>query len=149
MIQEYTKNKKYKKVENLMIMVAVTGTELGQAVQALSIFNRLSPEGQLMRVEKTIMRMNSNNKIIEQIEKTTKKKIELKDDTKQAILNAEPNTVEMEKALNTAAREIEAQLPPTLADKIVAWRYLSMIGNVRTHGRKVVAHEAMQAMIDK
>lgn len=138
LIQELTKKKQYDKAIDLIENVAVMATEAGRTVQALSVIKKLTPQGQLMVIQKTVDRMNERKDIIKKLEKAGKDKIKIDEEIKKKILSAEIGSVEMENAITEAAINIAEQIPPSLADKIMAWRYLAMLGNLRTHARNVV-----------
>ena len=55
------------KVVELIAEIAIAGTELGQAVQAMSLIGKLTPEGQLVMIQKQVQR---ENKLIEIKNKT-------------------------------------------------------------------------------
>ena len=56
LIQEALKRGDKETAAELIQNVSILGTELGQKVQALSIIKRLTPEGQLMMLQKTVER---------------------------------------------------------------------------------------------
>lgn len=86
-IQELLKTKDFKKAEELIIAVTITGTEIGQTVQAMSIINRLTPEGTLMKVQMIINRTNAKLRN-EKIKKGVK-----------PVLGKKPITIETEEKL--------------------------------------------------
>lgn len=142
LIQEAIKNKDTKTAGELIQNVAILGTELGQKVQALSIIQRMTPEGQLKMLEKTINR----NKV-----KGDKafNDVKLTDDMRKKILDTynkdgSYNQEELNKAVDEVKQEIADQMPSTLLDKINDWRYFSMLGNPKTHIRNIVSNIAMQ-----
>ena len=58
LIKRYSSERKSAEVVELITMASVFGTELGQAIQALSLIKKLSPSGQLVVMQKTIERLN-------------------------------------------------------------------------------------------
>lgn len=116
-------------------------TELGRAVQAASIISRLTPEGQLMHLERVIKRMNAKN--LEQDKDAPT--IKLTDEDKKAILGAK-DAADLEQIMEDTLQHIADQMPVTLWDKLDAWRYLAMLGNPRTHVRNTVANVVMKGV---
>ena len=146
LLQEAVKKGDSKTATELMIDISILGTELGQKVQALSIIRRLSPEGQLMALTKVIERGKSN-------EKTAKifKGVELTAEM-QNILNSvrnEDGSYDQE-ALNAAVEKVKTmiaeQMKVTAWDVLDNWRYLSMLGNLKTHIRNIYSNAAGFAM---
>lgn len=145
LIQEAVKRGDTKTAGELIQNVALLGTELGQKVQALSIIKRLTPEGQLGMLEKTIQRGKvKGDKAYEGVELTQEMIDKIlaaygKDGTyDQAKLN---------KAVEDVKQEIADQMKVTKLEKVNAWRYLSMLGNPKTHIRNLVSNVAMQGTV--
>lgn len=145
LIQEAIKNKDTKTAGELIQDIAILGTELGQKVQALSIIQRMTPEGQLKMLEKTINRGKvKGDKAFTDVNLTQ----EMKD----KILNTynkdgSYNQEELNKAVDEVKQEIADQMPSTMMDKVNAWRYLSMLGNPKTHIRNLVSNVAMKGTV--
>lgn len=131
--------------QDLIADVAILGTDLGQAVQALSLINRLTPEGQLKYLDKVVNRINT--KIDNQNSKKPDNKkignIKLSKEKAQKILEAKDDA-ELQAAMDEALQEVADQMPVTLGDKVAEWRYLAMLANPRTHIRNTVANVAMK-----
>jgi hypothetical protein len=126
--------------------LAVLGTEQGQSIQALGMIKKLTPEGRLMQVEKLLNRENAKLLPKQQqkmLKKLGKQNIDLPQELKNNILSAK-NTDELDKAVNEALLEINNQLPLDFGDKLRSWRYLSMLGNPRTHIRNLLGNTAMK-----
>ena len=133
LIQIYSVNGDTATLNNLIQDVAIIGTELGQTVQALSLIRKMTPEGQLMTLQKSINRLNmSENTNIQLTTEQTKKIVEAKTD------------VELQEAISEVTKEIAEQLPLKMTDKLRSWRYLSMLGNPRTHIRNILSNVAMK-----
>jgi len=114
---------------DLILDVAQLGTDLGKAVQAIRILKKLTPEGQLKVLNGQIKRINQKYDIDSK----------LSENSVEEILLAE-NETQLEEAIEKAKQEIADQLPSTWVDKWNAWRYLSMLGNPRTHIRNIVGN---------
>ena len=145
LIQEAVKRGDTKTAGDLIMDISILGTELGQKVQALSIIKRLTPEGQLRMLQRTIERGKAKgDKAYEGVELTQDiidKILSLygKDGTyDQAKLN---------EAVEKAKKQIADQMKVTAMDKINAWRYLSMLGNPKTHIRNVISNVAMRGTV--
>ena len=133
LIQIYSVNGDTATLNNLIQDVAIIGTELGQTVQALSLIRKMTPEGQLMTLQKSINRLNMSEKTnIQLTTEQTKKIVEAKTD------------VELQEAISEVTKEIAEQLPLKMTDKLRSWRYLSMLGNPRTHIRNILSNTAMK-----
>jgi hypothetical protein len=132
LIQIYSQQGDTAKVNDLIQTVAILGTELGQQVQALSLIRRASPEGQLAYLQKVVERTN--------IKEGTD--IKVTDDMAEKILNSS-NEQELQENVSKVAIEVANQLPIKFSDKMRSWRYLSMLGNPRTHIRNLSANVAM------
>ena len=154
LIQESLKKGDFDKAKELISDVAIMGTELGQAVQAMSLISRLSPEGQFTYLERAVNRINEKER---EKRKPTKKKglnkvlddgkvgdtdIKITDEMKRDILSAS-TPEELETAVTRVKEQIAAQLPVTWQDKLMEWRYLSMLGNPKTHIRNIVGNLMM------
>ena len=70
---------------------------------------------------------------------TKKKKIVLSEELRQKILNAKTEE-EREELRKEAMKDIAGQLPPTVWESLRTWRYLAMLGNLRTHIRNCVGN---------
>ena len=110
------------------------GTVAGQALQARKICDMMTPQGAAMYVQ------HFANKMSKQFSsKKTQLDLKVSPETMQQILTAE-TLEERQSAVDAAGAEIMRQIPPTLVDKLNAWRYLAMLGNPRTHIRNMVGN---------
>ena len=132
LIQIYSENGDYDKVNELIQDVAILGTELGQQVQAMSLIKKASPEGQLQYLNKLLERVNIRENTDIKITKQQTEKILKSKDSK-----------DLENNVSQVAIEIAQQIPLKLSDKIRAWRFLSMLGNPKTHIKNLGANLAM------
>lgn len=141
LIQEAAKAGDAKAVRDLIIDVSILGTELGQRVQALSMIRRLTPEGQLKTLQRTIERgKTKGDKAFEGVEVT--------DEMTKRILSVynEDGTFDQDKlnkAVEDAKQDVADQMSVSAMDYINSWRYLSMLGNPKTHIRNMVSNVAM------
>lgn len=143
LIQEAVARKDHKTASDLIMDISILGTELGQKVQALSIIKKLTPEGQLKMLYKTIERGKAKgDKAFANIEVTQEQA--------EKILSARnaDGSYDQEKlnaAVEEVKQEIADQMPVTALEKINEWRYLAMLGNPKTHIRNLVSNVAMYA----
>ena len=128
---------------NLQQDIAIMGTELGQAVQAMSMIQRMSPDGQIAMLNKIV---NRNQKLgnktfdgVQMNEELVQKVLDSYDDASHTTYNKE----QMDQAVDELKQDIANQMKVSRTEKVNAWRYLSMLGNPKTHIRNVVANVAM------
>ena len=144
-LQEAAKKGDTEIVKDLVMDVAILGTELGQATQALSIINKLTPEGQLKLYSKIVHRAKlMGDKSFQDVE-ITPEMVEM-------ILNAyDKNGNYDQNDLNNRVEQFKQkvadQLKTSVEEKIDAWRYLSMLGNPKTHIRNIISNVAMKCTI--
>ena len=145
LIQEAIKKGDMTTAQDLIMNTAILGTEYGQTIQALSIIQRLTPEGQLKMLDKIVSREKSRgNKTFEGVEITPQ--------MVEKILKAYNNDGtydqdDLNKRVEEVKQEIAGQLKTTFGEKADAWRYLSMLGNPKTHIRNIVSNVAMKGTI--
>lgn len=123
----------------MIIELSTVATNAGQAVQAMSMLKRMTPEGQLMALQKVADRINrerpdSNVKIPETIIDRVQK--------------VNPRDTEaVDQIMHDGLVALAEQVPSTWLDKWNAWRYLAMLGNPRTHIRNIVGNAAFTPII--
>lgn len=114
-----------------------------QALQATRILKQLSPETQLYGVQKSVSALQQ-----ELTDKYGKKAPDLKinEELAEKFLSAktEEERIEIEKEIY---RDIGRQMPSRFRDKWNAWRYLSMLGNLKTHGRNIIGNAAFAPVV--
>ena len=123
----------------MIIELSTVATNAGQAVQAMSMLKRMTPEGQLMALQKVADRINrerpdSNVKIPETII--------------DRVQRVNPRDTEaVDQIMHDGLVALAGQVPSTWLDKWNAWRYLAMLGNPRTHIRNIVGNAAFTPII--
>lgn len=150
LIQEAVKKGDTKTAGELIQNVAILGTELGQKVQALSIIQRLTPEGQLKMLRKIVDRGKSKgDKAFEGVELTQEMV-----DKILGVYNAQNpeggrsyEQAKLDAVIEEVKQEIADQMKVTGLEKANAWRYLSMLGNPKTHIRNLVSNIAMRGTV--
>ena len=138
LIEYYSKIGDKEKLQDSIQNVALAGTQLGQAVQAMSLVNRQTPQGQAVYLQKVVDKMNS------EIDRRTKgkgKKFELTPEMIEKITNSSKENLEQN--IDEVARELANQVPKTTIEKIDSWRYFSMLANPRTHFRNIIGNFSM------
>lgn len=120
---------------------AMAGTQAGRTTQALALLNHMTPQGQVVWLERSV---NKANKELEQKFKNKKNipQFELTSDMTEKILNTKSKE-EMYKVLDDVYEELGQQVPKTTLEKIDEWRYFSMLANIKTHGRNMIGNLAM------
>lgn len=121
--------------------LSVYATEQGQSIQALSMIKKLSPTSQLDVLEKIINREKATgNKAYSNVEVTEDMKNRIFDCYDE---NGKINQEKFDETMENIKQELADEINVSAGDKVRAWRYLSMLGNPKTHVRNVVANVAM------
>ena len=110
------------------------GKNTGQALQAVRILNKLSPEGRLYVAAKAVDRINAEVKK-RYGDKAPDISVDegLYADYCDALKSGDE--AKIKSAWEAVEQNIADQIPASWADKLNAWRYLAMLGNLRTHAR--------------
>ena len=122
------------KAMELLVALQSKITDSAQALQAASMMRRLTPEGQLMGLQRTVDRINQNTKGLT-------KNIEIDPNLRREFLNAESEESRAT-ALSNMYADIGRQIPATFKEKWDNWRYLAMLANPRTHIRNFFGNAA-------
>lgn len=134
LIEYYSKVGDKAKLQDAIQTSAMAGTEAGRTVQALSILNHSTPEGQVVWIQRSIDKLN------DKLEKTkVKERFKFTPEMQQEILQA----TNQEEALNNVYKQLGKQVPMTTMQKLDSWRYFAMLGNPRTHIRNIVGNKVM------
>lgn len=130
--------------------IAAEGTRAGQTVQAMRLLKKMTPEGQLYYVNRVVDNLNrdikAGNKTGIGVNWKTKKAIqsgaktiEIPNYLAEQLLNAKTES-EITDASTAIMKNVADQLPADWATKWNSWRYLAMLGNVRTHIRNIAGN---------
>ena len=157
-------------MQKLVARLCVAGTAAGQNLQAFSLLKKLTPTGRLYYIEQQMkalvselvdkrgnsriggyryMKDAKGNYYTVQVKKQNGetvdvvKPIQISDKLREAMLKCTTQE-ELDAVEDLIIDEIAAQLPPSLADRVVSWRYLAMLGNARTHLRNIVSNTVMR-----
>ena len=161
LIQESIKKGDFERATQLIGDVAIIGTELGQAVQAMRLINKMSPQGQLMYLQKVVNRMNAknnlknakrDNKKLKELEtkiengdqiKIGESEIKISKEASDELLKAQ-TPEEIDLAVEKIKNDLAKQLPVDTFEKLDEWRYLAMLGRPKSHLRNVISNIAMR-----
>lgn len=139
---------------DILTLIANNQRTAAQALQAQRILKRLSPEGKLYTLHRTVANLNetlsntkqakrkalrAERKGVDATEDTAARGVTLDKELVEAFMKAE--TDEQRNAILTAIyHDIGSQIPSTFSDKWNAWRYMGMLTNTRTHIRNIVGN---------
>lgn len=107
-----------------------------QALQATRLLKQQDPSTQLYAAQRSVENLTEDLKK-QYGEKAPDLKIDR--DLAEEFLNAKDDDARTE-AMKEIYRDIGRQMPSRFIDKWNAWRYLSMLGNPRTHVRNIVGN---------
>lgn len=107
-----------------------------QALQATRLLKQQDPSTQLYAAQRSVENLTEDLKK-QYGEKAPDLKIDR--DLAEKFLNAKDDDARTE-AMKEIYRDIGRQMPSRFIDKWNAWRYLSMLGNPRTHVRNIVGN---------
>lgn len=120
-------------VSELLGLYTRNSTNAAQALQAQSIFRKLSPEGQLVGLQKAVDALNAKY--------GTDYRIDGRDAADYINAESESRREEVEKRIVKKASEV---IPGTFRAKFDTIRYLAMLGNPRTHIRNILGNTVFQ-----
>ena len=123
-------------VAELLTLYTRNSTTAAQAMQAQSIFRKLSPEGQLVAVQKAVADLNTKYGT----------DVQLSEEEVADFLNAGTPEARQEVTERIVARAAES-VPGTFRAKYDTLRYLAMLGNPRTHIRNILGNTFFQVPV--
>ena len=127
--EEYINKGDYATVENILADVGMMESEAGRTLQAMRIFNSQTPAGRVKSALKSVQKIEADRGV----------KIKVNQKLLDDIMNATSDAEKL--AANKAfAVDVWNQVPATLGEKLNAWRYLSMLGNPKTHIRNILGN---------
>lgn len=136
---------------DLMVTLSQMATQSGRQLSMFRLFRKMTPEGQLMTVQKSVK--NNVEKMIRsgQVKKGFEATID--PELEQDYLNAAKEAgrakdsqsqkeaqQKMKDVENAIYATVAAQMPATEKAKWDAWRYMCMLGNVRTQARNLAGN---------
>jgi hypothetical protein len=161
LIQYYSKVGDKTNLQEAIQATAMAGTNAGKTVQALSMLNHQTPEGQATWIQRSVDKMNNelakkkggtitkdsegNIKVINKLGKDITDKVDLFDLNPEMIekITSSKDKETMYKNIDSVYEELGEQVPKSTIEKIDSWRYFSMLANPRTHIRNMVGNVAM------
>ena len=120
----------------LLTLYTRNSTTAAQAMQAQSIFRKLSPEGQLLAVQKAVSDLNAKYGT----------DVQLDDGDVADFLNAESDDARQEVTQRIVEKAAQS-VPGTFRAKYDTLRYLAMLGNPRTHIRNFLGNTFFQVPV--
>lgn len=134
---------KYQQAVDLIDNVSENATKKGQAIQALSLWSNMTPEGAVYKAQKLVREYNK---------KHPKKQIQLTDENIETIANLQQEalntTDELAKnqALARTAKYTTDLIPKEALQKLKAYRNIAMLLNPKTLGRNIVGNVAFNTI---
>lgn len=116
--------------------ISIEATKAGQVVQSMRLLKKTTPEGRLYYAQRSLDAIKED---IEEKYGDKAPEIDVPESMLEAIKNAETAEALME-AKEKMAVHIAKQLPFSWSNFINSWRYLAMLGNVRTQWRNVLSN---------
>ena len=133
----------YRRAVDLIDNVSENATKKGQAIQALSLWSNMTPEGAVYKAQKLLKEYNK---------KHPKKQIQLTDENIETITNLQKEalntTDELAKnqALARTAKYTADLIPKEALQKLKAYRNIAMLLNPKTLGRNIVGNVAFNTI---
>lgn len=135
--------------EKLIANLRNSATRSGQATQAFAMLRKMTPMGRVYSavsaVESVKESILNDKRWAKEVKKGRMQALknyhipeELVDELKKAQTPAE-----VDAAYEKIIASVSALVPPTVEDRFRAWRYLSMLGNFRTHIRNMSSNAIM------
>lgn len=127
-------------IANTMIDYA---KDTAQALQGFNLINKMSPEGQLYSITKTVENLNEKARRRSKVDKETGlpkfEDIELDPELVQRFLDAETQE-ERDSIRKEIYQDIGRKMPAIWQDKFDTIRYTMMLANLRTHDRNLAGN---------
>lgn len=146
--QQASKKGDTKTAMALVAEIAAEGTRAGQLVQSLRLLKKLGAEANVYYIEKTIKNLQKDidEKYKGRFSKKKHVTIEVPEDLikkyrdvfRREQKSKSGDHSESDKIIDEIMQKVADQVPVTWVDKLNAWRYLSMLGNARTHIRNML-----------
>lgn len=122
---------RYAEAVNILEKLTRDGTQSGQAIQALSMWRRMTPEGMLTFAQRQINKVNDN------LPKGAKK-VELDDSDiigiteRMSKVQELPDSREKDILLAEVSKIVQNKIPSKFMDKVDSFRYINMLFNPKT-----------------
>lgn len=116
--------------------LSVEATRSAQSLQALRLLKKMTPDGQLYYLERSVQKIN--RELLDQFGEKYPK-LDIPEELAAGLLQAKDQH-EADVFLEAIQQSIADRIPASWTDKLKAWRYLSMLGNPRTHMRNILGN---------
>lgn len=116
--------------------IAAEGTRMGQGIQALRLLKKTTKEGKVYYIRKSVEYVKQE---LQSRMGDKAKDITIPDQLVQDFMDAQ-GKVEEDNALDAIYASVAEQIPPTLNDRMTAWRYFAMLGNPKTHIKNMIGN---------
>lgn len=127
--QKYLDEGNIEKAVDVLSDTAMLESEAGRALQAARIFSSLTPAGKVKSVTKVADKLSKEKNVDITLNKELLEKLSKTTDADEAA-----------RIQNDIAVDMWNQVPPTIMDKINAWRYTSMLSSPKTHIRNMLGN---------
>lgn len=117
---------------------ATLATQAGQALQAQRIFKKLSPEGQLYGIQRSVLNLQN------EMQKRFPDRTITIDPALIEEFNNQTDQAGRDTVMDKIYQNVADQVPSTWREKWNAWRYMAMLFNPRTHVRNVMGNLLFQ-----
>lgn len=133
LIERLQKEGRYADAADVLADTSILSSESGRALQARKLYYASTPQGKLMAAQKMVNRLQKAHPDV---------KIEVPNELYDNLMKAAESGVfkDIDQANKELARVVWDQIPASFTEKMNAWRYLSMLGNPRTHVRNVMSN---------
>lgn len=142
LIEYFSKIGDKDRLQEAIQTTAMAGTEAGQAVQAMSLLNHQTPQGQVVWIQRSIDKVNKD------LAKRNKNgaQFDFTPEMQQKILNSTKEN--LQDNINEVYEELGKQVPKSHIEQLNEWRYFSMLANPKTHIRNIVGNLVMGKVQD-
>ena len=124
--------------EKLVDKCVQMGNALGVGLRTVSLFKRMSPQGQVITIESEIQRIQEG---LNERYKDRAPQLQVPREMLDEYLNPKTKEERRTELRGEIAKNIADQIPPTIWEKLNAFRHLSMLFNPRTWVKNRLANE--------
>lgn len=121
---------------DLLVDYASLATAAGQTLQAQRMLKKLTPEGQLYGIQRSVSNIQEE---LQQKYRDKAPDLKIPEELIEKFRNATDQDGR-DAAAEEIYKNIASQVPSTWMDKWNAWRYMAMLTNPRTHIRNIVGN---------
>lgn len=142
LIEYFSKIGDKEKLQEAIQTTAMAGTESGRAVQAMSMINHQTPQGQVVWIQRSIDKVNKRLAK----ERKNGAQFDFTPEMQQKILNSTKEN--LQDNINQVYEELGKQVPKSHIEQLNEWRYFCMLANPKTHIRNIVGNLVMGKVQD-